>query len=380
MSASPKRSEAPQRISRRTLFTSFLAGSALSCLASRTPVAALGSVLRNTGKPKAVMVPTMTGPIRCDSLGTTLMHEHILWFAGPRLEDSGYTPIPDDKREESVRFAVTLLDDAARVGINTLVDLTPHRPIDLYQQIAHRTRVKIVPSTGFYRRAKIPRHLADMDDENEMYEYMFRDATEGIQGTKIRAGIIKVAAETSPPSDWEKKVFRAAARVQKATGVPIATHDGAGAREQFDLLVQAGATPRRVILSHVDMGLHGKLTRQQLVEELVSIAREGGYMEFDTFGQESYTPWRDLVFLWHSIVDTGLASRMFFSIDCNWRWENGKKIFEGADRPNADPDASRRTYAYMMTDAVPKLLKSEFTQQEIHTILVDNPRRFFCAE
>jgi len=217
-----------------------------------------------------------------------------------------------------------------------------------------------------------------------MYEYMFKEVTEGIEGTKIPAGIIKIAAETSPLSDWEKKVFRAAARVQKATGVPIATHDGAGAREQFDLLVQAGATPRQVFISHVDMFLHGKRTnreqfREQLVKELVSMAKDGGYMEFDTFGQESYTPWQDLVFLWRSIIDAGFINRLLFSMDCNWRWENGKKIFEGADRPDADPDASRRTYAYMMTDAVPKLLKSGFTQQEIHTILVDNPRRFFCA-
>jgi phosphotriesterase-related protein len=293
-------------------------------------------------------------------------------------------PIPDDKRQESVDFAVSLLNDAARVGINTLVDLLPNRPMDLYQQIAKRTRVKLVPSTGFYRRTKIPKRFADMDDENQMYEYMFKEATEGIEGTKIPAGIIKIAAETSPLSDWEKKVFRAAARVQKATGVPIATHDGAGAREQFDLLVQAGATPRQVFISHVDMFLHGKRTnreqfREQLVKELVSMAKDGGYMEFDTFGQESYTPWQDLVFLWRSIIDAGFINRLLFSMDCNWRWENGKKIFEGADRPDADPDASRRTYAYMMTDAVPKLLKSGFTQQEIHTILVDNPRRFFCA-
>jgi phosphotriesterase-related protein len=312
------------------------------------------------------------------------MHEHVLSSVGPRPEDQGYVPIPDDKRQESVEFAVSLLNDAARVGINTLVDLLPNRPMDLYQQIAKRTRVKIVPSTGFYRRTKIPQRYAQMEDAHEMYEYMLKEVTEGIGGTRIPAGIIKIAAETSPLSDWEKKVFRAAGQVQKATGVPIATHDGAGAREQFDLLVHSGATPHRVFISHVDMFLHGKRTnreqfREQLVKELTSMAKDGGYMEFDTFGQESYTPWQDLVFLWRSIIDAGFINRMFFSMDCNWRWENGKKIFEGADSPDADPDASRRTYAYMITDAVPKLLKSGFTEQEIHTILVDNPRRFFCA-
>lgn len=368
----------PKPISRRAFVG--LTGSALLLHAARFGAAALAAAPPGTSPSTVRMVATMKGPVRCDSLGRTLMHEHILWFGGPRLEDPGYTPIPEDKRAESVDFAVSLLNEAARVGIETLVDLTPHRPIDLYQQIAQRTTVKIVPSSGFYRRAKIPKQWAEIEDEKKIEELMLREVTEGIGGTKIRAGILKIASEGSPLTDWEKKVFRAAARVQKATGVPIATHDGAGPREQFDLLVQNGATPRRVFLSHVDMGLHGKLTRAQLVAELTSIAGDGGYLEFDTFGQESYTPWQDLIFLWRSIIGAGFIKRMFFSMDCNWRWENGKKIFEGADRPDADPDAGRRTYAYMMTDAVPKLLKSGFTQAEIETILVDNPRRFFCAE
>jgi len=120
----------------------------------------------------------MTGFVRCDSLGRTLIHEHVLWFGGPRLEDSGYKSIPDNKRQESVDFAVSLLNDAARVGINTLVDLTPHRPIDLYQQIAKRTPLRIVPSTGFYRRAKIPKQWEEIEDEKKREELMLREVTE----------------------------------------------------------------------------------------------------------------------------------------------------------------------------------------------------------
>jgi len=364
-------------ISRRGFVKTCLAGAALPALTSAAAVAAPGVTTGGTSAGAAAMVPTVTGPVRCDALGTTLMHEHVLWFSGTELKDPGYAPIPRELWPETIEFAASLLNDAARVGIDTLVDLTPHRPIDLYLQIAKRTSVKIVPSTGFYRRAKIPKFLAEMEDENQMYDHMLKEATEGIEGTKIRAGIMKIAAESSPLTDWEKKVFRAAARVQKTSGTPISTHDGAGAREQFDLLVRSGATPKRVTIGHVDMGLHGKLTREQLVQELSGIAREGGYLEFDTFGQESYTPWRDLIYLWRSLADAGFLNRLVFSMDCNWHWQNGKKIFEGMDKPTADPDAGRRTYAYMMTDAVPKLLKSGFSKKEIDTILIGNPRRFF---
>jgi phosphotriesterase-related protein len=281
-------------------------------------------------------------------------------------------------RSGTVDFAASLLNDAVRVGIATLVDLTPHRPLDLYEQIAKRTTLRIVPSTGFYRRAKIPEWMAEIEDEKKMEDLMLKDVTEGIGKTKIRAGIIKIASEGSPLTDWEKKVFRAAARVQVATDVPIATHDGANAREQFDLLVQTGAKPRRVFLSHVDTMLHGR-TREQVRDMLVSIAKDGGYMEVDTFGQEFYTKWVDLVYFLRSLCDAGYANRIFVSIDCNWHWADGEKVFEGAEAPYLDPNASKRTYAYMMTDAVPMLHKTGFSKKEIDSFLVDNPRGFFCG-
>ena len=363
-------------LTRRAFTTGLLAGTALFSLASRTGMAT--PALPRTKKSKSLAVSTMNGPVSCDSLGTTLMHEHVLWFSGPRLDNPGYTPIPDNLRSDTVDFAVSLLNAASRVGIDTVVDLTPHRPIDLYEEIAKRTPVKIVASTGFYRREKIPRSMADMEDERQMEERMLKEVREGIDSTKVRAGIIKVAGERAPLSDWEKKVFRAAARVQKTTGIPIATHDGAGAREQFDLLVRTGANPNRLFLSHVDTMLHGGRSREQVKEELLSIAKEGGYLEVDTFGQEFYTPWSDLVFFLRSLCDAGFANRIFISIDCNWHWRNQEKVFEGSEEPYFDPDASKRTYAYMVTDAVPKLLKSGFSKKETDTFLVDNPRRFFC--
>ena len=352
----------------------FIAKGAYCSLASLVA----GSLITHAASPpttiKKCAVHTVTGSIDCGTLGTTLMHEHVLWFSGPRLDNPGYTPIPEDLRSDTVEFAISLLNDAARVGINTVVDLTPHRPIDLYEQIANRTSVKIVVSTGFYRRAKIPKSMADIEDEQQMEERMLKEVSQGIDGTKIRAGIIKVAGEGSPLTDWEKKVFLAAARVHKATTVPIATH--VGSREQFDLLVHAGVNPHQILLSHVDTGGRGR-TREQLAGELLSIAKEGGYLEVDTFGQEFYTPWSDLVFLLRFLCDAGYAKRIIISIDSNWHWRGGKKIFEGSDEPYFDPNASNRTFAYMITDAVPMLFKSGFSMEEINTFLIGNPRQFF---
>ena len=99
-------------MSRRVFSTRCLAGSAIPVLFSRPGIAVLPPVLPGTQTAKPRMVSTMTGFVRCDSLGRTLIHEHVLWFGGPRLEDFGYKSIPDNKRQESVDFAVSLLNDA----------------------------------------------------------------------------------------------------------------------------------------------------------------------------------------------------------------------------------------------------------------------------
>lgn len=351
---------------------SFICKSSLSlALIAAAALPGMGALASSRiGKKNKKWIPTVTGKVASDELGTTLMHEHILWFSGPGAEDPNYESIPDDLIPDTIDFALSLLNDAARVGIDTIVDLTPHRPIDLYEQIAKRTPVNIIVSTGFYRRLKSPSWKADMEDENQMEALMLKELTEGIEGTKIRAGIIKIAQEGGTLSDWEKKVFRAAARASKAARTPIATHTG-NAFEQFDFLVKAGANPHKILLSHVDVG------RKGIPGELMTIAREGGYLEVDTFGQEFYTPWNELVALIRSLCDAGFASKVIIDIDSNWHWENGKKVFEGAGPPNFDPDAASRTFAYMITDAVPSLLKSGFSMKEVNTFLVDNPRKFF---
>jgi hypothetical protein len=54
--------------------------------------------------------------------------------------------------------------------------------------------------------------MAEIDDERQMEQRMWREVAEGIDETKTRAGIIKkVASGNTPYSDWEKKTHQAAA-------------------------------------------------------------------------------------------------------------------------------------------------------------------------
>ena len=317
-------------------------------------------------KIKTGKVWTMKGPVAGDTLGTTLIHEHVL-----------FGMIPDDLRAASVEFAVKLLNDAARVGVETLVDLSPNRDIQLYQEIASKVPVRIIASTGSYVYSRMPKAIQNMN-EDQMYERMLREVTEGIDGTQIRAGIIKVAAGKTPFTEWEQSAFRAAAKVQKKTRTPIATHAIFEPRAQFDLLVKTGADPKRCFFSHIEaeFGWAGRPLEQE-AEYLLSIAKEGGYLLFNNFGFEFDTPWTDMVFLLRHLSDKGYANRILTSVDCNWEWKKGKVVFEASEK---HPETAKRTYAYMITDAVPAMLKAGFSAKEIQTFLVDHPRRFFSGE
>lgn len=320
---------------------------------------------------KTKFIQTVTGKVASNKLGRTLMHEHILFFGGPTEQNVSFEPIPDNLIPETIDFAVAGLHDAARVGISTIVDLTPHRPIELYEQIASRTSVNIIVSTGFYRRSKSPKWLADMTEERQMEDHMLKEVSEGIGATKIKAGIIKIAGQGN--TDWQLNTFKAAAKVNKAKGTPIATHSGDDAFDQFKFLTKAGVNPNQILLSHVDVG------RKGIPGNLLTIVKEGGYLEVDTFGQEFYTPWAELTALLRNICEAGFANRIIIDVDHNWHWENGKKVFEGAGEPNFDPNAANRTFAYMVTDAVPNLLKAGFSMKEIDTFLIENPRNYFSV-
>jgi phosphotriesterase-related protein len=296
-------------------------------------------------------------------MGLTLIHEHVLF------------QFDDSRRARSVKFAVQLLRDAQQAGVRTVVDLTPVRRIDWFADIAREVDVNIVACTGHYLDRLTPRLLASQS-EAQMAERMVRELTAGIDTTGIRAGIIKVAGDTHELTPWEVQVFTAAAKAQQRTGARIATHACAGSREQAAVLLRAGADLNRVFFSHVEakFGWEGR-TVQEEARYLEEIARQGGSLLFNNFGFEFDTPWPDLTYLLHHLCDRGYAGKVLISIDCNWSWnEQGEIEFE-AERQH--PETRRRTFAYMMTDAVPALLEAGFTDKDIQTFLVDNPRRFF---
>jgi phosphotriesterase-related protein len=309
-------------------------------------------------------IQTVRGPVTHDQLGITLVHEHVLF------------QYDDSRRKESVDFQVKLLQDGLGQGINTYVELTPIRRIDWFMEINQRVDVNLIASTGYYVQQLTAPPLAALSAA-QMIDRMVHELSVGIDSLPVRAGIIKVAGNTPQLTPWEVQVFTAAAKAQRKTGACIATHACAGAREQADILRRAGADLHRVFFSHVEaeFGWEGRAVKEEATY-LEKIARQGGALLFNNFGFEWDTPWPDLVYLLKHLCNAGLQEKVMISMDVNWTWNRGGRIEFEAEA--AHPGAERRTYAYMMTDAVPALLKAGFTQNDIDIFLVENPRKFFA--
>ena len=317
-------------------------------------------------------VPSVTGAIGSGELGVTLMHEHVCLRTWPRA-------IPQRFWDQAMKYQVKLTRAAAAVGINTLVDLSPHPDVEKTVELSRRVpEVRLILSTGAYLEEHTPPAVRELSEAG-MVEHMTRDLAQGYAGfedTGVKAGIIKVASRGAELTDWESKNFRAAARVQRQLVVPIATHACAGARAQMQVLREAGAEIAATFYSHVESksGWEGRSLEQE-ARYLEDVTRAGGYLQFNNFDFEFDTPFEDMLYLINTFEANGYGDRIFISIDANWTIDEDGRIWHEAEKEH--PETGKRTYAYMITHAVPMLMGAGVSLQRINKYLIDNPRRFF---
>ena len=315
-------------------------------------------------------IQTVTGAISVDDLGPTLMHEHVVTGMPGWQTDSlapGYT------RREMLQIAKDRVAEMQEVGVRAMVDPCASdlgRDIEFCAEVSQATGFPIVAASGLYNEAfggaaywKI-RAMVGQAAVDEMAEVFERELTEGVGSTGILTGIIKIATGGSGKiTRYERNVFEAAARASNATGAPITTHtdDGALGTEQQALLASLGVPVHRIIIGHVcgtgDQAFHWRLV-------------EGGtYLGFDRFGIESSVPDATRVASLLKLLQAGAASRVVVSHDTVWCW-HGKPF-------SLDPNWTPGQFCKRI---VPQLRAGGATQEQIDTLLLHNPRRYFSDE
>lgn len=329
-------------------------------------------------------IHTIRGDIDSKELGVTLMHEHI--FAGK----DGFK---EEHRKMFMDYAELELRNAICHGTKTLVDVSGRRPRNIawYEEIASRIpELNIICCTGYYLEHTLSKEMqAELreKDVDQIAESMVKEITIGIQGTDVKAGIIKVAADKPELTPFEKKNFVAAAKAQIETGVPICTHACAGAANQMKVLEEAGANLDHIYFCHIEteLGFKGRTfmtshiaegrTKEEEAHYLANIARQGGSLLFNNFHLEQINPWPDIVFLIKYLCDKGFSDKVLISMDWNFHITDRGQI--EVEDEGKYPDTVVRVPSFLFTNTVPSLLKAGFTEDDIEQFLVRNPMQIF---
>lgn len=248
-------------------------------------------------------VNTVLGPIDAAELGTTSMHEHLLWT--PLL---GWEHSPEAKQvfDPPTVFAKVYRDlvEWRDAGGQTLVDCSGigiGRDPELYAVWSRCSGVNVVSSTGFWARDNILPYFAARDVDY-LTDLTVHELTVGMGTTSIRAGTIKVGNSKDGMFPVEERTFRAAARASKKTGALIITHGVNYAERQVEVLLEEGADPSRVVISHLD-------ARYSLdFERDVRILKQGFCIGYDHVGADP--DWSTQPYAMHDTQRVGLVKRI----------------------------------------------------------------------
>ena len=307
------------------------------------------------------MVRTLTGDVPADSLGRTLVHEHLAVDWGEMLGRPKYV---DFDYDEMVDRMVAKMQELHAAGIDAMTECTPYgcgRYVDLFADVARRSPVRIIGSTGFFHESWCPMHpIARALDLDGLTDLFVREITEGMGGTLVRAGLIKIAIGEGRISPKEEQIARAAARARRRTGCPIIAHTTAGlGPELLDILGSEGVEPSEVIISHVGFEPDPRAYVAALLDR-------GANVSFDRIGFKVFFEDEHWLGLVRWAIEAGHIDRIMLSHDASTIAYG----LEMASGENAHTD-----YTYISRVFLPKLRAVGVTEEQIDTILVRNPAR-----
>lgn len=308
------------------------------------------------------LIPTVRGDLDTTDLGFTLMHEHVfllshdLYASYPQLFD----------RDAEIERAAAVLDEAYEHGVRTIVDLTTvdlGRDIGLVAAAAERTRMQIVVATGVHLN---PPGYFQRRNPDPILELYLGDLNEGIAGTGIRAGAIKIATEECTPENEFQ--LRVAAMAHRATGTPLMTHSnptiGSGAHQQR-VFAEEGVDLERVVIGH-----SGDTTD---VDYLSGLMDRGSTIGMDRFGAPIGASTAERIETIAELCRRGYADRMVLSHDTSCHF-NGVLPEVLAQR------MPEWHFLLIPNHVLPELERLGVTEEQVRAMMVENPRRLFEAQ
>jgi phosphotriesterase-related protein len=357
-----------QRLTRRQVLEVLGLGAAVVALPK-------GSFAQTPAFPKGAIIRTLLKDYAPEELagGATLFHEHMQLatdfnakFAaataaaraanglppvparggggGGAGNRSGAPAIPPPDIMHNVDLMAEEVAKTKSAGVACIVDAghpDMGRDVNFIRQVSMKSGVPIVAGGGFYSQPFYPKEISSMTEE-QIIKALIKQADDDTLGVFGEIGSWdEITAD-------ERKVFRAIGKAHVATNLPIFTHTGIpgkSALEQLDILEDAGVKPDRVVIGHL-----GNLVDTNVYVHK-AICRRGAFVGFDRQGGANDAQQVPMVV---ALVDAGFADHLMFSADAS------------------------SGYAKTLTVFLPKLKAAGVSDQVLHNIMVDNPRRFLA--
>lgn len=281
----------------------------------------------------------------------TLMHEHItIDLSGVKNDDDCKL----DCKDETIKELETLF----KQGVRRILDVTNigmGRNIEYVQEIAKKTNIEILMSTGCYKEPFFPQEVISKTVE-ELAEIFIKEIEEGIEGTDIKAKVIgEIGTSNNEMFDTENKLFRSAVIAHKRTNAPIYTHTTLGtlAKKQADFFKEQNVDLSKVIIGHID------LTKD--IDTIREVLKTGVNVGFDTIGKINYFKDTDRAEFLKVLCDEGFANQIVLSLDLTRKSHLKYKGGIG--------------YAYLVDTFLPMLREVGVSENNIEKMLVQNPDR-----
>ncbi|MBN1790725.1 MAG: hypothetical protein JW830_09530 [Bacteroidales bacterium] len=296
-------------------------------------------------------VMTVHGLIPADSMGITLPHEHLLI-----VHKGNYLDLTDEAA------AISELSYFAAAGGRTLTEVTTigiGRNPEGLKRISTATGINVIMGAGFYKDKWVHDTIKSKSVE-QLTQIIVSDIVHGING--IHAGVIGEIGISRPITQFEEKVLVAAAHAQTATGASINLHfdlwgDISERHHALDILENEGADLTRVTIDH-------NVPYVDQVDDFITYAQRGCYVAFDMLGLDVASPFvppLEIPETIKALIDAGYLEHILLSQDLCFTYCYVKNGGYG--------------YAHILNDIVPQLKAGGITDEQIHTIMVENPKR-----
>ena len=311
-------------------------------------------------------IESVSGPVDEADLGLTLAHEHLRTSSETIREQYPHLYDP----EQEYQAAVTEVRRAQEHGVKTIVDpccMDIGRDVHLAQRVVEETGIQLIMCTGIYgvHYTYLPHHFQtrDLDYVTDAFVH---DIEQGIQGTDVKAAFLKCAVDEPGITNDVDRVLRAVAHASERTGRPIMVHTHPGTRrglEAMDVFEDEGVDPSKVVVAHT-----GDTDDLDYIEELLG---RGPFIGMDRYGLDIILPTEQRNATVIALAERGYADRMMISQDAC--------AFIDWYPPEMRSMVPNWHFTYVFEEILPALREGGVTDEQITTMMEENPRRWLAA-